>query len=426
MKKVVLKIKSGDDIISDEFDLAERFNDYFINIAANLKEQIVESKFDILQEHIRQKIPDNVIFELPEIDENFVIRYLSTLDVSKATGLYGIGPKMLKLSSGIITKSIKYIVNKCILYGHFPDSWKQAKVNPLFKRGAKYDINNYRPISILPTLSKRIEKFMQKHLMNYLNTFDVLHKFQSGFRSGHSTETALTLMTERWLKAINDGNIVGTIMIDFRKAFDLVDHELLIHKLSLYKCGTNFLKLMASYLKSRPQVVSVHGKKSNIGEILSGVPQGSILGPLLFLVFINDLPLALSQKIFATDLYVDDTTFYDIQPDLETLRSNLQESLIILQRWCRQNGMLLNTGKTKVMLITTRQRRIRLDASLLSLSYNKIDLQLTTGDKILGVYIEENFQWNNHFQHVCKKVSSYIWLLSKKKSYLSLELRTIF
>ena len=128
-----LKNKSGDDIISDEFDLAERFNDYFINLAANLKEPIVESNFDDLQEHFRQKIPDNVIFKLPEIDENFVFRYLSTLDVSKATGLDGIGPKMLKLSSGIITKSITYIVNKCILYGHFPDSWKQAKLNPFLK-----------------------------------------------------------------------------------------------------------------------------------------------------------------------------------------------------------------------------------------------------------------------------------------------------
>ena len=212
-----LKIKSGDDIISDEFDLAERFNDFFINIATNLKEPIKESNFDDLQEYIRQKIPDNVIFELPEIDENFVFMYLSTLDVSKATGLDGIGPKMLKLSSGIITKRFTYIVNKCILYGHFPDSWKQAKVNPLFKSSAKDDINSYRPIPILPTLSKLIEKFMQKHLMNYLNTFDVLHKFQSVFRSGHSTETALTLMTERWLKAINDGNIVGTIMMILEK-----------------------------------------------------------------------------------------------------------------------------------------------------------------------------------------------------------------
>ena len=165
-----------------------------------------------------KKIPDNVIFELPEIDENFVFRYLSTLDVSKATGLDGIGPKMLKLSLGIITKSITYIVNKCILYGHFPDSWKLAKVNPLFKSGAKDDINNYRPISILPTLSKLIEKFMQKHLMNYLNTFDVLYKFQSGFRSGHSTETALTLMTERWLEK-------NLILVKFCLVFHKVQYK---------------------------------------------------------------------------------------------------------------------------------------------------------------------------------------------------------
>ena len=118
------------------------------------------------------------------------------------------------------------------------------------------------------------------------------------------------------------------------------------------------------------------------------------------------MPLVLYQKVSASDLYADDTTIYDIHPDLETLRSNLQESLLILQRWCCQNDMLFNTGKTKIMLISTRQRRISLDASLLSLSYNEIDLQLTTGDKILGVYIQENFQRNIHLQHVCKKVSS--------------------
>ena len=138
------------------------------------------------------------------------------------------------------------------------------------------------------------------------------------------------------------------------------------------------------------------------------------------------MPLVLSKNGLAIDLYADDTTIYDIQSDLETLRSNLQDSLLILQRWCRENGMLLNTEKTKVMLITTRQKRITLDVSLLSLSYNEIDLQLTTGDKILGVYIDENFQWDNHFKYICKKVSSYIWLLSKIKSYLTLEHRLIF
>ena len=121
-------------------------------------------------------------------------------------------------------------------------------------------------------------------------------------------------------------------MVDFRKAFDLVDHDLLLHKLSLYRCGADFIRLMTSYLKSRYQVVSLHGKQSSSCKIFSGVPQGSILGPLIFLVFINDLPLVLSNKISAVDLYADDTTIYDIEPDLETLWSNLQESFLILHR----------------------------------------------------------------------------------------------
>ena len=421
-----LQIKAGDSVISNDFDLAENFNDYFINVASNLKEPIEQSPFNELKEHVKAKIPDDVHFELPELDENFVFKFLSTLDISKATGLDGIGPKFLKISSGIFTKSITYIVNNCIRSGKFPTSWKRAKVNPLYKGGAKDDINNYRPISILPTLSKLIKKFIQKHLMAYLNSFDVLHKYQSGFRSGHTTETALILMTERWLKAINEGKFIGTIMVDFRKAFDLVDHDLLLKKLSYYKCGSNFINLMKSYLKNRTQVVSVNGTKSNTAEISSGVPQGSILGPLLFLIFINDFPLVLSGKVSSTDMYADDTTIYDLQADMGTLRSNLQESLTILQKWCKQNGMLLNTEKTKIMFISTRQKRIRLDTRLLSLTYSEIDLQLTTGDKILGIYIDENFQWNNHFQYVCKSVSSYIWLLSRIKSYLSLEHRSLF
>ena len=184
---------------------------------------------------------------------------------------------------------------------------------------------------------------------------------------------------------------MGAIMVDFRKAFDLVDHDLLLQKLSFYKCDDNFLRLMTSYLKSRTQVVSENGIKSNVAEISSGVP---ILGPLLFLIFINDLPLVLSRKISSIDLYADDTTIYDVQTDLGTPRPSLQESLLILQRWRRQNGMLLNIGKTKVMLISTRHKRIRLDTSLLSLSYNEIDLQVITGDKILGVYIGSTSELN--------------------------------
>ena len=154
--------------------------------------------------------------------------------------------------------------------------------------------------------------------------------------------------------------------------------------------------------------------------------RGSILGPLLFLIFINDLPLFLKNTIFSADLYADDTTVYDAQFDLNELKANLQKSLIVLRKWCKQNGMLLNTDKTKVMLITTRQKRIHINENILSFSYNDVELQITTEGKKLGVNIDENLIWNNHYQFVCKKVSSYIWLLSRISHFLSTEHKLLY
>ena len=295
------------------------------------------------------------------------------------------------------------IANKCLTSGRFHSIWKQAKVSPLHKGGAKDELNSYRPISILPSLSKLLEKFIQKHFMSYLDSFDLIHNSQSGFRAGHSTETALLLMTERWLKALNDGKVVGSVMVDLRKAFDLVDHTLILEKLSCYKVIDKFLHLLKSYLDDRTQIVSVNNKLSDIDHVKCGVLQGSILGPLLFLIFINDLPLFLKDTIFSADLYADDTTVYDAQFDLNELKANLQKSLIVLRKWCKQNGMQLNTDKTKVMLITTRQKLLHINENILSLSYNDVELQITTGDKILGLNIYENLIWNNHYQFVCKK-----------------------
>ena len=170
--------------------------------------------------------PENVYFKLPDINEKFVFKFLLTLDVSKSTGLNNIGSMLLIIFSSVITLQTTLISS----LKNAPSCWKEATVNPLYKGGAKDEINNYRPISILPILSKLLEKLIQQNLMGYLNAYDVLHQSQSEFRSGHSTETALMLMNERWLKAINDGNIIGTIMVYFRKAFDLVDHSLLVKK----------------------------------------------------------------------------------------------------------------------------------------------------------------------------------------------------
>ncbi len=232
----ILGIKDENNIIcTDKIDVATIFNEYFINVASKLKEPVDYYDSENLQEFVNSNVPSNVNFSIPEVNVSFVYSFLSQLDTSKATGLDFIGPRLLKVASHSITPSITYVVNRSLTSGVFPKTWKQAKVHPIFKNGAKDEANNYRPISILPTLSKVIEKWVQKHFMHYLNTFNLLHQTQSGFRAGHSTESALILMIDRFLQAINQGKLVGCILVDFRKAFDLVDHKILIQKLRLYK-----------------------------------------------------------------------------------------------------------------------------------------------------------------------------------------------
>ena len=266
--------------------------------------------------------------------------------------------KTTKIAPNVLTPSITYIINKSIESGVFPCTWKNAKVNPIFKTGDKDNVNNYRPISILPTLSNIIEKWTASKLMSYLDKYKLLHKNQSGFRKNHSTESALILMTDTWLKVINEGKLVGCAMIDFRKAFDLVDHNLLLNKLRIYRFIDLSLSWFKSYLSNRTQQVVINNLSSSSGDVVCGVPQGSILGPLLFLLFINDLPLSLKNSPISVDLYADDTTLYSIALDKSSLEADLQKALDSVHTWCLENGMLINTEKTKLMLIASRQKEV--------------------------------------------------------------------
>ena len=190
----------------------------------------------------------------------------------------------------------------------------------------------------------------------FLNNFNLLHQSQSGFRARHSTESALILMVDSWLKALNAGKLIGCVMVDFRNAFDLVDHQILLKKFKSYKCSDPCLSWFRSYLFNRTHCVAINNELSDSSIVNCGVPQGSILGPLLFLLFINDLPLSLHDTIFAVDLNADDTTLYDQQSEMSILERNLQISLNTIHDWCRENGVVLNSEKTKVMLITSRPK----------------------------------------------------------------------
>ena len=196
-----------------------------------------------------------------------------------------------------------------------------------------------------------------------------------------------------------------------------MDHKILLNKLDIYGIKDEALMWFNTYLTNRKQQVSVNNTKSDFKQISYGVPQGSILGPLLFSLFINDLPLYTDNV--STDLYADDTTLYDIQDSVEQIESNLQTAINNLHIWCQNNGMILNSAKTKVMLVTTNQKRQRLNNDNLDLNFNNEPLTLITNEKILGVYVDNNLTWSEHIKRLTRKIASSIWLLSKIKKILN-------
>ena len=417
-------IKADDTLIEDPKDIANEFNNFFVNIASKVKEPTINTNHEKLREFCQSKLPADTKFIIPQLSNEKVSKFLSNIDISKATGTDMIGPRLLKLAAPYITKEITFICNHSITTSVFPSKWKEAKVAPLHKNGSNEEVNNYRPISILPVLSKVLEKHVHESLSDFLNKHTLLHKTQSGFRANHSCETALINMIDLWLSAIDNGKMIGVVLVDFKKAFDLVDHRILLNKLEIYGIKDEALLWFDNYLTNRKQQVTINNNKSDFMNISCGVPQGSILGPLLFLLFINDLPLY-TNNVF-TDLYADDTNLYDIQDSMEQIENNLQTALNSLHIWCRSNGMVLNPTKTKVMLVTTNQKRTRLNNDKFDLKFNNENLNMISNDKILGVFVDNNLTWSDHIKHLTKKIASSTWLLSKIKKFLTQEHRVQF
>ena len=232
-----------------------------------------------------------------------------------------------------------------------------AKIYPIHKGGTKCDPANYRPISILPTVSKIFEKHINKHLMAFLNKYKLIHANQSGFRQKHSCQTALVKLIDQWLTCIDKGDIIGTVFLDFRKAFDLVDHSILIEKLSLYKCKNNTLDLLSSYLHARKQVIEKGQSTSKPALIKSGVPQGSILGPTLFLLFINDLPLHMTHCYI--DFFADDATYYIDGKSESEVEPKLQQDGDNSKTWAKKHKMKIHYDKTTCMLVGNRHKLVK-------------------------------------------------------------------
>ena len=288
------------------------------------------------------------------------------------------------------------MISKSLHSGTFPDDWKCARVTPLFKQGEASDLNNYRPISVISVIAKVFERIVCDQLYNFLSNEDIISTHQSGFRSSHSTLTALLEATDNWVFKIDRGNVNAVVFLDLKKAFDTVDHDILLSKMNLYGIQGIALDWFRSYLTNRTQRCLVNGSLSRICSLKCGVPQGTILGPLLFLIYINDLPNCLTScqpRMYAG--YADNTytTYADV--GVNSIQLNLNHDLGNLNKWLISNKLTLKTAKAEFMLIESRQILSTL-SSQPELSIDNVPIEKVTSVKSLGIFIDENLRWQTH------------------------------
>ena len=313
----------------------------------------------------------------------------------------------------VICKPLTHVINLSMQAGEFSEDLKAARVSPIFNSGAKNTFDNYQPISVLPSLSKIFEKCVHHQLMNYLEQHNPLSKCQFGYRRKRSTEHAITLFTDQIRKAMDKGQMTGAIFVDLSNTLDTISHASIINRLSLYGlCGTSQQWIM-SYLFARTQCVSYKGTLSSPSYIYCGVPQGSMLGPLLFLLHFNDSVEFLSTCNML--MYADDTVTYFFDSNINSIQSNLQRDFQSLSKYLYNNELIMNLkkGKTEIMLFGTDQRIRRLENSTLQIQHNDLTVNMTYSYKYLGVTLTSSLNMTDHLNALIKKASSRIHLLKK-------------
>ncbi len=401
---------------TDSKNVANEFNKYFTSIGNQLG-----SKF----EKSNMKCPCNSVcseqhcstskFKFNAISPEFVLDQICNMLNTKSPGLDQFNVRLLKLAGPYIANCLSHICNLSLCTSTFPEEWKRAKVTPIFKSGDKTDVGNYRPISVLPIVSKIIERAVHDQLYVYLSNAGLLSNAQSGFRTNHSTSTTLLDVQDYILKNMDDGYVTGVIFLDLKKAFDTVNHNILLQKLKHHGVDNNELSWFQSYLNNRSQSVSVNSTLSDFEPINIGIPQGSILGPLLFILFVNCLPKAVDTKC-KTVMYADDTSLLCKAKNIDDLKVQLESCLDSVADWFKANKLTLNVDKTKFMIFGSNVILERFQN--IQLIYGNNIIERVDEFKYLGVKLDSNLSWSAHVDYLCKNISKRIGIIRRVKHFL--------
>ena len=404
--------------IVDKHEIADICNLHFVSVGKRLDEGLSNTNIDTIS-HI---VTPNEQFKFSEISTEQVKQVIRKLVNNNSTyipNIHDIPNRVLKDSVDVIEPFLTEIFNCSLLSKMFPDDLKTGKAAPVFKYGDCVNLNNYRPISVLLTIARAFEKLKYQQLYELLDKNKILGKQQYGFRSRHSTALALSQATNHWLMNIDNGSMNSVVFLDIRKAFDTIDHQILIKKLSQYGIQDDELNFFQSYLENRTQCCSMNGNLSDRQRIEYGVPQGSILGPFLFIIYMNDLPLFVTN---AQIMYAYDTSLYNSIKSVSEIEDNLIPTFLKICDWLRSNKLSLNTDKTEFMVIGSQNKLNNMDSDPVTTSYlTSIDgftIKRTKVVKYLGLVVDDALTWSQHIDFISTKIAWGVRILKRTRSFL--------
>jgi len=409
---VITKIQINEKSITSASEIANILLKHFSSIGGKLANKIKPSPTNAktyMQHPVKQSI---FLFPSDPLEIEFI---MNNLKAKNSTGDDGFSTKLLKTIKTEIVKPISILVNKSLEEGIFPSELKLTKIVPIYKSKNKESVDNYRPISLLPSISKIYEKVIFKRLYTFLEQNQVFYEGQYGFRPKRSTIDAITEFISKVNRAIENNEISLGIFLDLSKAFDTINHDILLYKLNHYGIRGKALDWFRSYLSNRKLKTYINNQQSSNEEISThGVPQGSILGPLLFIIYINDLPTVLKKT--NVTIFADDNTLFNSSKDVLTLIKDTNKDLEQLSFWFRSNKLSLNPGKTVCILFSKKHIKIGSNINII-LDGNLIEIKSAT--KFLGVTIDKYLNWHDHINNIAGKIRGSLYIINRVKNILS-------